>query len=99
MYQSRLTVSGAMGTSSGNTSFDQEIGPATTPPLLHFPLNTTKLIQSPHLTDAIIDDSYSTKIVASPSDTIHADSLHKIFFTLDSYQFFNQLQHHWAGVM
>jgi len=45
-----------------------------TPPLLNSSLNTAKIIQSLNLTDAIIDDSHSTKIVASQSNTIHADS-------------------------
>jgi hypothetical protein len=53
-------------------------------PLLHFHLNLTKIVQPLNLTDAITDDSHSNVHLATSIDTIHADSLHKIFCTLDS---------------
>ncbi|MEN8133037.1 MAG: hypothetical protein ABFS45_23230 [Pseudomonadota bacterium] len=62
-------------------------------------MNITKIIQSLNLTDAITDDSYSNEHLASSTDTIREDSLLKIFCTLDSQQYFNQLLHRRFGVM
>jgi hypothetical protein len=45
-----------------------------TVPLLYFHLSITNIIQTPPLTDAIIDDSYSNVHLTSSIDTIHADS-------------------------
>jgi hypothetical protein len=47
-----------------------------TPPLLYSSLNTTKIVQSLNLTDAITDDSNSNEHLVSSIDTIHADSCH-----------------------
>jgi len=40
-------------------------------------LKITKIIQSLNLTDAIIDDICSIVHVTYPTNTVHADSLHK----------------------
>ena len=45
-----------------------------TSPLLYSSLNITKITQSPYLTDAITDDSYSNVRLASSIDTVRADS-------------------------
>ena len=37
-------------------------------------MNIAKIIQSPSLTDAITDDSYSIEHVTYPANAIHADS-------------------------
>ena len=42
--------------------------------MLYSPLESTKIIQSLNLTDAITDNSYSNVRLASSIDTIHADS-------------------------
>jgi len=56
--QSRMQITTFIGS---NFAANQQY----TPPLLYSSLNTTKIIQSQNLTDAITDDSYSKVRLAS----------------------------------
>jgi hypothetical protein len=62
-------------------------------------LNTTKIIRSPNLTDAIIDDSYSQVHLASSTNTIHADSLIKTAPLMNFSALLSELNAYVNGVM
>jgi hypothetical protein len=61
-----------------------------TVPLLYSSLNTAKIIQPPHLTDAITDDSYLQAHLASSTNKFHADGwLSKVLHSCSVYYVVN----------